>query len=118
MRIVSLVGNRPQFVKAAPLCTALRAQERAAGQHHTGDHRRTSCQCSQHGRVPRYRATGAGLPISNASTAGVPPGKLFDAGSAAPTALYAVSVSCVAVVVAWSFIVPEPAPGSAALLSM
>ncbi len=38
MRIVSLVGNRPQFVKAAPLCTALRAQGEEilvhSGQHY------------------------------------------------------------------------------------
>lgn len=38
MRIVSLVGNRPQFVKAAPLCIALRAQGEEilvhSGQHY------------------------------------------------------------------------------------
>ena len=38
MRIVSLVGNRPQFVKAAPLCAALRAQGEEilvhSGQHY------------------------------------------------------------------------------------
>ena len=34
--------------------------------------------------------------------AGVPPGKLFDVGSCVPDAVYAVRVSCVAVVVAWS----------------
>jgi UDP-N-acetylglucosamine 2-epimerase (non-hydrolysing)/UDP-GlcNAc3NAcA epimerase len=38
VRIVSLVGNRPQFVKAAPLCIALRAQGEEilvhSGQHY------------------------------------------------------------------------------------
>ena len=38
MRIVSLVGNRPQFVKAAPLCAAMRAQGEEilvhSGQHY------------------------------------------------------------------------------------
>lgn len=38
MRIVSLVGNRPQFVKAAPLCAALREQGEEilvhSGQHY------------------------------------------------------------------------------------
>ena len=44
MRIVSIVGARPQFVKLAPICRAVEAYNRAGGvaiQHlivHTGQH--------------------------------------------------------------------------------
>ena len=61
MKIVSIVGNRPQFVKSAPLSLALRSQGIDEVVVHTGQHydRELSEVFFEEARVSRSRCTGS-----------------------------------------------------------